>query len=294
MSSVDLLCDVRCQVGESPLWLPGEQALYWVDIEGRRLHRWRAADGRSHRWQAAERLACIAPMVGGGFVAGMEDGIFAVQPQADGTLATRLLARASHAQRGMRFNDGRTDRAGRFWAGTMVMDMTLAEPAGVLHRLDGRGLSAPLVDGLLVQNGLGFSPDGRTMYLSDSHPDARKIWAFDLSDDGTPSRRRLFVDMNLHPGRPDGCAVDTDGALWVCANDGHAVLRFTPDGRLDRTLALPVSKPSMCAFGGAAMDELYITTIRPASPSPAEAAVVGAVFVCRPGAQGLAEVPFVA
>jgi sugar lactone lactonase YvrE len=120
----------------------------------------------------------------------------------------------------------------------------------------------------------------------------QKVWAFHLDSDGTPAGRRLFVDMQLHPGRPDGAAIDTDGGYWTCANDAGAVHRFTPDGRLDRTILLPVSKPSMCAFGGTSLDELYITSIRPAQVPAAEASLAGALFVCRPGAQGVAEIPF--
>jgi sugar lactone lactonase YvrE len=302
--AIERVGDVFNQVGESPLWSAAESALYWVDIEGRGLHRWHPGSGRSERWATAARIACIALHAGGGLVAAMERSLFRVRPKADGLLGASRLAGTAHAQPGMRFNDGRCDREGRFWVGTMVMDMALAAPAGVLLRLDARGtaaattttagpqLSPALVEGLLVPNGLAFSPDGRTLYLSDSHPTVQTIWAFDLAPDGTPTARRVFVDMRQHAGRPDGAAIDTDGAYWTCANDGGAVHRFTPEGRLDRTIALPVSKPSMCTFGGAQMDELYITSIRPAQVPAAEADLAGGLFVCRPGAQGIAETPF--
>lgn len=273
-------------VGESPLWHPGEQAWYWVDIEGRALRRWQS--GRPQRWAVGERIGCIALHAGGGLVAGLESRVARLLPLGEGGLSITTLATLSHPREGMRFNDGRCDRAGRFWAGTMLRDMAAAAPVGALHRLDVRGLSAPLVEGLVVPNGLAFSPDGRTMYLSDSHPTVQRIWAFDLGDDGVPVNRRLFVDMNPHPGRPDGAAIDTDGGYWICANDAGQVHRFTPDGRLDRSITVPTAKPSMCSFGGAQMDELLITTIRPpGSTDP----LAGAVFITRPGAQGLAEVP---
>jgi len=289
--------DAPCSlVGESPLWAPAESALYWVDIEGRRLHRWRAADGAVDTWDTAARTGCIALHAAGGLVAAMESSLFHLRPRSGGLLAAERLAGTRHARPGMRFNDGRCDRQGRFWAGTMVMDMGLAAADGVLLRLDatpgGAVLAPPQVAGLVVPNGLAFSPDGRTLYLSDSHPAVQAVWAFDLADDGTPTRRRLFVDMRAHPGRPDGAAVDTDGGYWTCANDAGLLHRFTPDGRLDRSIALPVAKPSMCAFGGARLDELYITSIRPAEVPAAEADLAGALFVCRPGAQGLAETPF--
>ena len=130
------------------------------------------------------------------------------------------------------------------------------------------------------------------MYLSDSHPSVQRIWAFDLDSDGTPSNRRLYVDMKSLPGRPDGAAVDSDGCYWICANDAGQVHRFTPDGRLDRSIDVPVAKPSMCSFGGPDMQSLFITSIRPAASPQGEGSLAGAVFVTRPGATGIAEVPF--
>lgn len=296
---MDVLCELRDSVGESPLWSMAEQALYWVDIEGRSIRRFEWGSQRVQSWACGERVGCIALHRDGGLVAAMETGIFHVRLQADGGVSADLLVAARHGRDGMRFNDGRCDRAGRFWAGTMVRDMSLAAPAGVLLRLDASArLSDPLVDELITPNGLAFSPDGRTMYLSDSHPSVQRVWAFDLDADGTPTRRREFVDMNLHPGRPDGAAVDAQGAYWICANDAGLVHRFLPDGRLDRSLRVPVAKPSMCAFGGPGLDWLFITSIRPAG-LPADASVqaelAGAVFVTRtgvPGLQGLPEAAF--
>ncbi len=291
---VERLGDTRCQVGESPLWAGAEQALYWVDIEGRRLHRCEPRSAAARQWAFGERLACLALHGAGGLLCALESTLVHAVPGADASPPAAAVAGVAHAREGMRFNDGRCDRAGRFWVGSMVMDMALAQPAGVLYRFDGK-VPVPVLDGLLVPNGLGFSPDGRTMYLSDSHPAAQRIWAFDLDDEGLPSQRRLFVDMRQHPGRPDGAAVDAEGCYWTCANDAGLVHRFTPQGRLDRSIAVPVSKPSMCAFGGPRLDELYITTIRPAAAAgTAEAELAGATFVCRPGVQGLAETPFAA
>jgi sugar lactone lactonase YvrE len=193
----------------------------------------------------------------------------------------------------MRFNDGRCDRQGRFWSGTMFMDMGEASPVGNLHCYSGeRGLSGPVVDGLITQNGLAWSPDGRTMYLSDSHPQRRLVWAFDFDcDQGMPSNRRVFVDMHGHPpGRPDGAAMDADGCYWICANDGAAVLRFTPQGKLDRSIALPMAKPSMCAFGGPNLDSLLVTSI--GANRGAQDAWAGSVLVLRPGVQGMPEPKF--
>lgn len=289
-TAFDVLDATRAQVGESPLWSPDEQALWWVDIEGRALHRHHPASGRSARWAAPQRLACIALAARGGLVGAMEDGLFHLRPQADGELQAERLSSVAHAREGMRFNDGRCDRGGRFWVSSMVRDMSLAAPDGALYRYDAHGLSAPLVDGLVTGNGLAFSPEGRTLYLSDSHPSVQRIWAFDLHDDGTLSGRREFVDMNPYPGRPDGAAVDADGCYWICGNDAGALLRFTPQGRLDRALRLPLSKPSMCAFGGPTLEELFVTSITPEqSASGFDATLDGAVLMLHPGVRGLPE-----
>jgi sugar lactone lactonase YvrE len=294
-STVEPISPVRCHVGESPLWSVAEQALYWVDIEGRLVHRWPGAAGVAQQWTMPERPACIALHAQGGLLCALESCVVQLTLAPDGSCSTHDLFSFTHASAGMRLNDGRCDRAGRFWVGSMLMNMAQGAPSGVLYRCDaGASAAVPLQHGLIVPNGLAFSPDGRTAYLSDSHASVRHIWAFDLRDDGSLSQRRLFVDMALHRGRPDGAAVDVDGCYWTCANDGACLLRFTPAGVLDRTLEMPVKKPSMCAFGGARLDELYITSIRPptAAAEQHEDALAGATFVCRPGVQGLAETAF--
>ena len=289
--TAELILDARNATGESPVWSTTEQALYWVDIPAKRLHRWSPADGKEHSWQASQMLACIAQTGNGSWIAAMENGLFSITPHADGSLDSRLLASVTHALPGMRFNDGRCDRQGRFWAGTMVMNMAAGAPVGAMYRYNAdqaEPLKAQL-QGFIVPNGLAFSPDGNTLYLSDSHPDVQKIWAFDYdTDTGTPHNRRLFVDMSKHPGRPDGAAVDAEGCYWICGNDAGLIHRFTPQGKLDRSLAVPVKKPTMCAFGGADLDTLFVTSIRPAGDL-ADQPLAGGVFALRPGVKGLPE-----
>jgi sugar lactone lactonase YvrE len=288
---VERVPGVTCAVGESPVWHGAEQAWYWVDIPARRIWRLDHAAGSTRHWTAAEMVACIAPRAQGGLVAGMETGIFAVDLRDDGSVRAERLAAPPELAPGMRFNDGRTDRQGRFWSGTMWMDMTAALPIGRLYRYDGAGLSAPLVSGLVTQNGLAWSPDGRTMYLSDSHPTRRRVWAFDYDvDAGVPHNRRLFVDMAAYTGRPDGAAMDSDGCYWVAGNDGASLLRFAPDGKLDRELNLPVAKPSMPCFGGPELDTLLVTSI--VQPGQEDDALAGAVLLVRPGVRGVPEVAF--
>lgn len=296
-TKAELIVDAQNATGESPVWVASEQALYWVDIPNRQLLRWNASDAAVTRWTAEQMIACIARREGEGnrWVAGMEDGIFEVAPQDDGALGMTRVAGVQHGAGNMRFNDGRCDRQGRFWAGTMVMDMAAGTPAGALYRFDGPASSGSLdahLQDFVVPNGLGFSPDGKTMYLSDSHPSVQNIWAFDYDiDSGTPRNRRLFVDMNQHPGRPDGAAVDVDGCYWICGNDAGLIHRFTPDGRLDRSLEVPVKKPAMCAFGGPGLDTLFVTSIRPGGDL-SDQPLAGGVFALQAGVAGLEETRF--
>jgi sugar lactone lactonase YvrE len=290
LSNAEVLCDARCQVGESPLWSAAVDIDPVQGLLGRALHR---VDGQGlHRqWAVPERIGCVALRSGGGLLAAMETGLFALRMGEDGHAACEPVAQARFPHPNMRFNDGRTDRQGRFWVSSMEWGPQAGRPSGSLHRYAaGAGLQAGGVDGLVTGNGLGFSPDGRTMYLSDSHASVQLVWAFDVAEDATLHRRRVFIDMNLYPGRPDGAAVDADGCYWICANDAGLVHRFTPTGRLDRSLAVPAAKPSMCAFGGACLDRLYVTTIRPPTPLPGvDAMLAGATFVLDPGCTGLAE-----
>jgi sugar lactone lactonase YvrE len=284
----ELLLDARNAVGESPVWSVAEQALYWSDIPNKALLRWRE-DGSVTRWTLPEMAGCIAADGQGGWIAAMETGVFRLAlPAAGGAAGAARLAPVRHASAGMRFNDGRCDRQGRLLAGTMVMDMGLARADGVLYALIDRGLQA-LEPGFITPNGMAFSPDGRTMYLSDSHPDVQQVWAYDYDTaTGTPHDRRPFIDMRALPGRPDGAAVDADGCYWICGNDAGLVHRFTPEGRLDRSLAVPVKKPAMCAFGGAGLDTLFVTSIRPGGDL-ADQPLAGGLFALRPGVRGLAE-----
>jgi sugar lactone lactonase YvrE len=290
---IDRAGDMACVVGESPLWCAQQASWYWVDIPARTIWRFDPATGAARSWQTAEMVACIALDHEGGLVAGMESGIFRLRlDEAGGAVEAQRLAAPAESMAGMRFNDGRCDRQGRFWSGTMALDMTHAPASGNLYRYSAElGISAPVVSALVTQNGLAWSPDGRTMYLSDSHASRRLVWAFDYdTGSGTPSGQRVFVDMNQHPGRPDGAAMDADGCYWTCANDAGQLHRFTPEGKLDRSIALPFAKPSMCSFGGADMKTMLVTSI--SAGAPAGDQLAGAVVMLDPGVAGMPEQRF--
>lgn len=279
---------MRCGVGESPVWHPAEQALYWTDIPGRTLWRWRPADAQVAQWALPEQAGCIA-MHPDGWLLAMENGIHQLPALQAGqpAPAPRQLAAVRHAAPGMRFNDGRCDRQGRFWAGTMVQDMALAQPHGRLYRYAAGRIDIPIDDDLIVSNGMAFSPDGATMYLSDSHGSRQVVWAYDYDTDaGLPSNRRVFIPA-LPAGRPDGAAIDADGCYWICGNQAGRIYRYTPDGRLDRTLSVPVPRVAMCAFGDTDLRTLFVTSIR--APDTPDEALDGAVYALRPGVRGLEE-----
>lgn len=289
MSSVEHWWSGGATLAESPLWAPDEACFYWVDISGRRIWRHDGSARPAQSWQLDQAVGCIALRAAGGLIAALEDGVYALQLGAHSALTSTLLCPALHGP-GMRFNDGRCDRQGRFWVGSMHDDAAAPErlPLGRLARLEGQVWAPALKQAMLVPNGLAFSPRGDKLYFSDSAPRIAKVWVCDYNTEtgqaGTP---QVFIEK-LATGRPDGAAVDADGCYWICANDGAALLRYAPDGRLDRRIELPVAKPTMCAFGGADLSTLLITSMRPAGAG-AQPSLDGALFALRPGVAGLAE-----
>ena len=240
-----------------------------------------------------EMVGSMAMCTHGGWIVAMETGIYQVQLNPNGACTHTKLADVEHPIQPMRFNDGRCDRQGRFLSGTMFNDTKAGKNVGSLYRF-GNGLQLNrLMDDLIVPNGLAFSPDGRTMYLADTYTSRQTVWAFDYDvDTGTPHKQRVFVDMHQHLGRPDGAAIDADGCYWVCATDAGLVSRFTPEGKLDQSLAVPTAKPAMCAFGGDNLDTLFVTSLRRSGISAEEDPYAGRVFALQPGVKGLAEPMF--
>ncbi|TRZ68575.1 MAG: SMP-30/gluconolactonase/LRE family protein [Comamonadaceae bacterium] len=295
MNHFQLIADCQDCVGESPVWDTRAQRLWWVDIEGPFIRCCKpGSDETLQSWVMPERVGCIALTdVVGQLVAAMETGIAIVTLHKGGESDCQWLAHINHPVAGMRFNDGRCDASGRFWVGTMVMDMTLASAHGGLYCLDERGLTGPHVAGLLTPNGLGMSPDGLSLYLSDSHPQVQKIWVFNLdATTGTLSHQRLFVDMLEWPGRPDGAAVDEEGRYWICGNDAGQIHAFNEQGKWEQSLNVPMPKPSMCAFGGSDLDQLFVTSIVPKQTTEATRGTSGALISLQPGVRGMAEPVF--
>lgn len=287
----DFVGGVVGELGECPVWCPQEQVLYWIDIPAGNLHRFDPASGQTLTRNVPHEIGSFALREGGGFVMALENGFHFFD--WDGGLG-EFLGDPEADTPEHRFNDGRTDPDGRFWAGTMRRDQDPSFRASALYRLGTDHAVTRQMGGFIVYNGMAFSPDGNTVYFSDSNRAVRTIWKapFDRTD-GVIGARTVLADTHGLPGRPDGAAVDAEGCYWIALNEGWCLGRFTPDGRLDRLVAVPVEKPSMCAFGGPRLDELYVTSIRPDNRPEEELqrwhSRAGGLFVLSPGVQGLPE-----
>jgi sugar lactone lactonase YvrE len=283
---VQCVADVHAVLGEGPVWVAREAALYWIDIKGRKIFRI-DAQGERLEWMTPFRVGSLAPRASGGLIAGTDEGIAEVDLDAG---RFDILHNPEAHLRDNRFNDGKVDRSGRFWAGTM--DDTEKDATGTLYRI-GADLSATVIDtGYKVTNGPAFSPSGDIMYHNDS---ARQVtYAFDLDADGNAANRRVFAQYGEADGYPDGMTVDAEGCLWIAFWDGWCVRRYSPAGECIAKLDVPISKPTSCAFGGPNLDRLYITS---ASIGLDERDLVdqpqaGGLFVAAPGVSGVSELPF--
>ena len=282
---VEIVVEARNILGECPIWCGRSRRLCWVDGRAPALHVFDPVTGRTANLPMPETIGSICLTEAGGLLGAMTSGVFHLSTA--GKVGAMVVPREAD-QPDNRFNDGRCDRRGRFWTGTM--NDAARVPTGNLWRIGGDGIAARMETGIIVPNSLAFAPDDCTMYLADTYRHAIFAYDFDI-DDGAISNRRLFADLTGHPGRPDGSAVDADGCLWNAEYAGGRVVRFRPDGRIDRVIDLPVSQPTCCCFGGPGLDELYITSARQRL-SPEESAaqpLAGALFVVRPGVRGLPE-----
>ena len=285
-SNIRCVADVHAVLGEGPVWVEREAALYWLDIKGRKIFRL-GPDDELGQWDTPLRIGSLAPRASGGFIGGTEDGIAIIDPEA----GRFEIIEDPEPERGTnRFNDGKVDRSGRFWAGSM--DDTEAEATGALYRMDPNLRCSRVDDGYKVTNGPAFSPSGDRMYHNDS---ARQVtFLFELDRDGRPSNRRTFLQFAEGDGYPDGMTVDSEGHLWIAFWDGWCVRRFSPDGECVQTIRVPVARPTSCAFGGRDLDRLYISSasidLDPEALSAQPAA--GGLFVVNAGVRGIAEVPF--
>lgn len=262
-------------LGESPLWHPLEQVLYWCDIPGRQLHRYDPASQQHRHWDFDTEVACCAARRQGGLLLALRDGLWHFDP-ADGSRSQ--VSAAPYVQATERYNDGKADAQGRFWCGTIYEPRDRASAA--LYRWAGSQLLRAAGE-ITVSNGLAWSPDGRTLYWADTPAHVVQACDFDPLQ-GALSHRRVFARFTPrdpaqplagYGGRPDGATVDAEGCYWVAMFEGARILRFSPGGELLQTLHLPVRCPTMPCFGGPDLRTLFITTSREKRPAEELAAM---------------------
>jgi sugar lactone lactonase YvrE len=279
--------DTQDILGETPVWSADEQALYWVDVRRPALHRCDAAGGRVATWKMPELVGSAALCRTGGALVALRSSVQRFDPATE-RMTLVAVPEGGNAQ--MRLNDGRCDRQGRFWVGSMN-DVTRG-PEGTLFRVDPNGDVTEFVRRVIVPNSLAWSPDNRTMYFTG--PDLRTIRAYDFDPDaGVLLGERIFATYAA-PAVPDGATIDVDGCLWCASYDGWCITRFRPDGRADRVIDLPVQCPTSLAFGGADLRTLFVTTARQriTPESLARQPLAGAVLALDVGVGGFPEPRF--
>jgi sugar lactone lactonase YvrE len=278
------LWDVRATLGEGIVWDAAGDRVWFVDIKGKCIHRC-AADGSGRRsWDAPGQVSFIVPASDGGMVCALDDGLYRFIDKGPQAAAAFLsLAKVEADQAGNRFNDGHVDAGGHLWFGSM--DDAEELPSGVLYRFDGASVRR-MDDGYVITNGPAASPDGRTLYHTDTL--AKRIYAFDRAADGSLSDKRVFVEIG-DGGYPDGMAVDADGNLWVATFGGWRIDRFDAGGRKIGEVRFPCANVTKLAFGGADLRTVYATTARKGLSAEALDAqpFAGAVFTFRCETPGL-------
>lgn len=283
-SKAELLFAARHETGESPVWDQHAQRLWWTDIPGKRLYRIDPETGIHDSFEMPGRVGCFALRRSGGLVIAMEHGLSFFDPE---TGAFEAIAEPEAGMANHRFNDGRCDREGRFLAGSMNLARDAASAA--LWQLGPDRSIRKIADDCTLANGLAFSPEGRTMYWVDGG--RQQVFKFDYSSDGIASNRRVWLDKDVAPGRPDGGAVDADGCYWSARVMGGCVVRFTPDGRVDRIVEVSATRVTMCAFGGADYRTLFVTTgcFNMTEAEKAAEPLAGSLFAVRLDVSGLPE-----
>jgi len=283
-TDLEHLISVQCELGENPLWSVTENAFYWTDIIGQCIYRYSADSGKRERFETGVQVGCFAFRCKGGLVMGAENGLALWDFRSK---TVDFLIRFDEVKPPARFNDGKVDRQGRFWAGTMS-----DRPENKLYRLNRSHQVTVMESGVSIANGTGWSPDDRTMYFTDST--ARLIYQYDFDKaTGNLSNRRIFAKVHDELGVPDGLTVDSEGFVWSAVWNGWRVIRYAPDGSIEREIKMPVQCPSSVTFGGKHLDELYITSARSdLTPEQRQAQPwSGDIFRLKVGIKGIPE-PF--
>ncbi len=288
------MSEARCVVedkeilGESPVWSDAEQMLYWVDVRAPEIHSYHPATGAHRVWDVPEQVGSIGLASGARLIAALRNGFFYFDP-GSGDLTPIFDPEPDKPAN--RLNDGKMDRAGRFWCGSMS-DPDRG-PNGTLYRLDPDHSCSPHLDGIVIPNALCWSPDDRVMYFADSLEHVIRAYDFDAAS-GALSNRREFVRVPESDGVPDGATVDAEGYLWSAHMRGARVTRYAPDGRIDRVIAVACDNVTSCCFGGADLETLFITTARQRLDEDelARQPLAGSLFAVETGVKGLPDPVF--
>ena len=292
MTNIECVVDAKAALGEGPLWDPRDQVLWWLDIKGRAIHRFDPTTGEDRVWKASEDIGCVAVRERGGLIVALQSGLYFFDPHS-GQFDFIFDPEEDRPNRTEnRFNDGKPDRQGRFWPGSMY-EGDNPTPSGALYRLDPDLTCRRMVSDITCSNGLAWSPDSRVMYYADSP--AQRVWAWDFDPvAGEIDNRRTFIDTVLYQSAPDGATVDVDGTYWLTLPEADKVASFDPDGKVVRVIDMPAHHPTCAMFGGAELDILYITTatmFRPAADL-AKKPLTGGLFAMDVGVKGLPEAHF--
>ena len=289
MSDVTAASDYQCQLGESALWSPADGLFYWADIAGMKILALDPKTGKTEAFDTPSEPGSFGlTKEAGKFIVGFRDGFALFEPR---TGKIEKLIDPEPGKPENRLNDGKMDRAGRYWCGSMK-DPDFA-PVGALYRVTTNGTCVTTKTGITVPNCICWSPDNKTMYFADSPTDTIMAYDYDIKT-GEASNERVFVKLNGEEGHPDGATVDAEGYVWAARIFGNRVSRFAPDGSHDRDIMLPAKMPTCPGFGGPELDTLYITTAclgmdaaeRKANPRE------GLLYMVKPGVKGIAETPF--
>jgi len=284
--SADTLLHCQNSLAESPLWCADQQALWWIDITQSKLHRLK--DNQHTSYALADPVTAFAAASNGQFVTATSTGFSVLTLNKHMAKQQRIQPFLQQID-DFRMNDAALDRQGRFWSGSIQAPPGNDHATGILYSLE-HNQHKPVLDGFCSQNGLAWSPDGRIMYVSDSHPSCAAIWRYDFNTDtGTPHNKTLFASQrDLLTGRPDGATVDTDGCYWIAASDIGQILRLTPTGVIDAIIKVPTAHVTNICFGGTDLKTLYITSQRYLNPNQQ----AGNLFAIETDYQGIAEQPY--
>ena len=288
-TSVECLWETRTILGEAPYWCTHDKVLYWVDIDGKMIFSIDPVSGMRQEFRQDYEFGCIVKRSDGGFIAGTNEGLV----HLDQALSSPDIFAVLETQYpDNRFNDGKCDRRGRFWVGST--DRNEKETTGALYRVNGSGDISQMCSEVFISNGLGWSPDNKSMYFTDSGHGTIYVFDYDI-DTGEIENKSVFATVDRVNGMPDGLTVDAEGGIWSAHwGGGGRITRYDPDGQIERVIEMPVPLVTSLAFGGENLDQIFITTasLGLSETDLKEAPLSGSLFTFNVGIKGLAEIPY--